>query len=75
MGEVGLSGELRSVNQIDRRVNEASRLGFKRCLVPRSGVRSISVPQGMELVTASTLREAVKVGVGEKRSAREDSEL
>jgi DNA repair protein RadA/Sms len=72
IGEVGLSGELRSVTQLERRVSEASRLGFKRCLVPRNGARSISVPQGIELVTAATLREAVRVGVGERRPGRED---
>jgi DNA repair protein RadA/Sms len=63
IGEVGLSGELRSVTQLDRRVNEAARLGFKRCLIPRTGARSIPIPQGIELVTASTLREAVRVGL------------
>jgi len=36
LGEVGLSGELRSVGQADRRLNEAAKLGFKRCIVPRS---------------------------------------
>ncbi len=36
IGEIGLSGELRSVSQLDRRLNEAAKLGFKRCVVPRS---------------------------------------
>jgi DNA repair protein RadA/Sms len=63
VGEVGLSGELRSVNQLDRRVSEAARLGFKRCLIPRSGARAIPAPQGIQLVTAATLREAVRVGL------------
>jgi DNA repair protein RadA/Sms len=63
IGEVGLSGELRSVTQLDRRVNEAARLGFKRCLVPRSGARSIPTTQGIQLITAATLREAVRVGL------------
>ena len=72
MGEVGLSGELRSVRQLDRRVSEAARLGFKRCLVPRIAARSVPVPQGIELVAAATLREAVRVGVGKSRTDRED---
>jgi DNA repair protein RadA/Sms len=67
VGEVGLSGELRSVPQLDRRVNEAARLGFTRCLVPRSGARSIPVPQGMQIIPASTLRDAVRVGLGESK--------
>jgi DNA repair protein RadA/Sms len=71
VGEVGLSGELRSVTQLEWRVGEAARLGFKRCLVPRTGVRSLRAPQGIELVTASTLREAVRVGAGERASAND----
>jgi DNA repair protein RadA/Sms len=60
IGEIGLSGELRSINQLDRRLNEARRLGFTRAIVPpilgrRSGVLS----DGIELVRASTLAEAV----------------
>ena len=65
MGEIGLSGELRAVPQLERRVNEAARLGFKRCLVPKTG-SNISVPHGIKLISASTLREAVGVGLGEK---------
>jgi len=62
VGEVGLSGELRAVSQLDRRVNEAARLGFKRCLVPKVGVR-ISAPKGIEVIPVSTLREAIGVGL------------
>jgi DNA repair protein RadA/Sms len=62
VGEVGLSGELRAVPQLERRVNEAARLGFKRCLVPKTG-SNISAPQGIRLIPASTLREAIGVGL------------
>ena len=62
-GEVGLSGELRAVSQLDRRVNEAARLGFKRCLVPKVGARVSPVPKGIELIPVSTLREAIRVGL------------
>jgi DNA repair protein RadA/Sms len=72
IGEVGLSGELRSVTQLDRRVNEAARLGFKRCLVPRSGARSIQTTQGIQLITAATLREAVRVGLLPAKSGNEE---
>jgi DNA repair protein RadA/Sms len=57
MGEVGLSGELRSVGQIESRLREAAKLGFERALVPR--VRLPSDLGGISLVPASTLREAV----------------
>jgi len=62
MGEVGLSGELRAVSQLDRRVNESARLGFKRCLVPKTGAR-VSPASGIELIPVSTLREAVRLGL------------
>lgn len=63
VGEIGLSGELRAVSQLDRRVNEAARLGFKRCLVPRVGGKVSPLPKGLELIPAGSLREAVGVGV------------
>jgi DNA repair protein RadA/Sms len=63
VGEVGLSGELRAVSQLDRRVNEAARLGFKRCLVPKVGAKVSPVPKGIELIPVSTLREAIGLGL------------
>jgi len=67
VGEVGLSGELRAVSQLDRRVAEAARLGFKRCLVPKTGA-SISVPKNIKIVPVSTLREAIRVGLVAKKA-------
>ena len=61
VGEVGLSGELRAVSQLERRVSEAARLGFKRCLVPKMGTKVR--PKGIELIPVSTLRDAVRVGL------------
>jgi DNA repair protein RadA/Sms len=63
VGEVGLSGEIRAVSQLDRRIDEAARLGFKRCLVPKVGVKLSPKPKSIELIPVSTLREAIKVGL------------
>ena len=63
MGEVGLSGELRAVSQLDRRVKEAARMGFKRCLIPKSGARISPLPKNIELIPVSTLREAIRLGL------------
>jgi DNA repair protein RadA/Sms len=71
IGEVGLGGELRAVPQLDRRVSEAARLGFKRCLVPKAGAR-ISAPKGIELIPVSTLREAIGVGLVRGKPTRAD---
>jgi len=61
VGEVGLSGELRAVSQLERRVNEAARLGFKRCLVPKAGDKVTA--RDIELVPVSTVREAIGLGL------------
>jgi len=63
LGEVGLSGELRAVSQLERRVKEAARLGFERCLVPKVGARLSPAPKGIELIPVSTLKEAIRVGL------------
>lgn len=62
LGEVGLSGELRSVGQLDTRLREASKLGFARALVPRAPARGLpkDAELGIETLPASTLREAVR---------------
>ncbi len=75
VGEVGLSGELRAVSQLDRRVNEAARLGFKRCLVPKVGAKVSPPPKDIQLVPVSTLREAIRVGLvrGKGRSNTEQN--
>lgn len=62
VGEVGLSGEIRAVPQLERRLKEAARLGFKRCLVPRSGLKNIQT-QDIEILPVSTLREAIRLGL------------
>ncbi len=69
VGEIGLSGELRAVSQLDRRVNEAARLGFKRCLVPKASAE-IPAPKEIKLIPVSNLREAVSLGLvrGKTRS-------
>jgi DNA repair protein RadA/Sms len=60
IGEIGLSGEIRSVNHLERRVQEASRLGFRRAIIPaRSGNLPAASKLGMDVVTASTAAEAI----------------
>ncbi|MBA7629500.1 DNA repair protein RadA [subsurface metagenome] len=70
MGEVGLSGELRAVSQLDRRINEAARLGFKRCLVPKIGAEVSPIPKDIKLIPASTLKEAIRMGLVSKREGK-----
>jgi DNA repair protein RadA/Sms len=64
IGEIGLSGELRSVNQIERRLNEAKRLGFHRIVLPRAqGRRSIVGSDGLEIVRAGSVAEAIEAAL------------
>jgi len=66
-GEVGLSGELRSVSQADRRLREAGKLGFGRGLLPRLHRESIESP-GIQLLTARTLAEAIRLSLDRDRA-------
>ena len=60
MGEVGLSGELRSVSHLERRLAEAERLGFRRCILPRAALRRGRPATALELAPAATLEQAVR---------------
>ncbi|CAN5784311.1 DNA repair protein RadA [soil metagenome] len=59
LGEIGLSGEIRSVSQIDRRLTEVARLGFSRAIVPRHGAPASGRFGGLEVVPVGSLYEAV----------------
>jgi DNA repair protein RadA/Sms len=64
VGEVGLSGELRSVGQLARRLHEAAKLGFTRALAPRAMLkRGETLPTGIQVIGARTLREALDVAI------------
>ena len=57
-GEIGLAGEIRSASNIEARISEAVRLGFKRILLPYQNLKRLSGHQGVELIGAKTVREA-----------------
>lgn len=73
VGEVGLAGELRPVPQLDRRLQEAARLGFKNAVVPRSRVEE---PAGKDsapaiaLAAASSLAEAIDLALPKQAAER-----
>ena len=58
-GEVGLSGEVRAVSQSDRRLAEAARLGFTRCVLPRENLRGLNRPESIALEGVDTVAQAV----------------
>lgn len=57
LGEIGLSGELRNVSQIERRLSEANKLGFTNAVIPASA--QLNVPNGMQVRLARSLTEVV----------------
>ncbi|MBN1374817.1 MAG: DNA repair protein RadA [Dehalococcoidia bacterium] len=73
IGEIGLSGELRSVPQLDRRISEAARLGFTRCIVPASTKKSLAGLNGIEIIKAGNIADALRVGLA-KVARRKETE-
>ena len=63
IGEVGLTGEVRSVTAMQQRLTEAARLGFTRCIVPRHSTKQLLVPEGMELIRVRNIREAIEMAL------------
>ncbi|MFC2018283.1 DNA repair protein RadA [Chloroflexota bacterium] len=66
MGEIGLSGEIRAVPQAERRLAEAARQGFTRCLIPGDSLKNIAVPKGIETVAVNSVQEALHLGLKAK---------
>ena len=66
VGEIGLSGELRSASQLERRLGEVARLGFKRCIIPKVGAK-IPPQKDIEIIPAGSLREAINLGLMRNR--------
>ena len=64
VGEVGLSGEVRSISSLNMRLTEISRLGFKRCVIPAHIKDDIKAPQGLELIAVKDIREAIRQTLG-----------
>mgnify|MGYP004643896187 FL=1 len=60
-GEVGLTGEVRSVSMAEQRVREAARLGFTTCILPSSNTNNIKSIEGMRLIGVSNVKEAIDV--------------
>ena len=58
IGEVGLTGELRSVNALNQRLSEVHRLGFTKCMIPSRGSKVVA-PEGLQLIRVKNIREAL----------------
>ena len=63
IGELGLSGEVRGVPQMERRMADAARQGFTRCLGPAVSLKGLNVPTGIEAVAVETLGDALQAAL------------
>ena len=61
IGEVGLTGEIRSVSHLNQRLQEVSRLGFKKCVIPKGGAEKLEIPVGLAVYRVRNIREAIEV--------------
>ena len=60
IGEVGLTGEIRSVNLIEKRLKEAEKLGFKTCIIPESNKRLLKDTYKLDIIGVKNISEAIK---------------
>ena len=63
IGEVGLTGEIRSVSHMNQRLAEVSRLGFQKVIIPRGGAEKLEIPDGLTVYRVRNIREAIEVAM------------
>ena len=61
VGEIGLTGEVRRVNQIQARVREAAKVGFKRIFIPKFNMSPALQDEGIEVIPITSVRQALKI--------------
>lgn len=66
LGEIGLSGEVRSVSMLNQRLTEMARLGFKRCVIPAYAKDDIKAPKGLTLLPVKNISEAIAAVLARK---------
>ncbi len=63
IGEVGLTGEIRSVSHMNQRLQEVARLGFKKCIIPRGGAEKLEIPEGLSVYRVKNIQEAIATAI------------
>lgn len=64
LGEVGLTGEVRSVSQIEARLNEAEKLGFGRAIIPAGNYRNLHDSYRLQIEAVNTVQQAIEYALG-----------
>jgi DNA repair protein RadA/Sms len=70
VGEIGLAGEVRGVNQVEKRIREAERLGFERAIVPKHSVSRAGKFESIKVVGVESVFQAVEVALGGVRQTK-----
>ncbi len=60
VGEIGLGGEIRTIGHVEKRVQEAAKLGFKRIVIPHNNLKSVKGHDGIEIVGVQNVNEAME---------------
>lgn len=63
IGEVGLTGEIRSVSNMNQRLQEVARLGFTKCIIPRFGSEKLDIPPNLTVYRVRNIREAIETAM------------
>ena len=63
IGEIGLTGEIRSVSHMNQRLAEIARLGFKRCIIPLKSSEKLEIPRNLEVFRVKNIREAIEIAM------------
>lgn len=63
IGEVGLTGEIRSVSNMNQRLSEVARLGFTKVIIPKYGSDKLEIPKGLTVYRVRNIREAIEVAM------------
>jgi DNA repair protein RadA/Sms len=64
VGEIGLGGEIRTVGHVEKRVQEAAKLGFKKVVIPHNNLKSVKGQDGIEIIGVHTVNEAMEQLIG-----------
>ncbi len=63
IGEIGLTGEIRSVSHMNQRLGEVARLGFHKVIIPKFGSEKLEIPAGLTVYRVRNIREAIEVAM------------
>lgn len=71
IGEIGLTGEVRAVSQIEKRLSECAKMGFKNAVIPKTNMKGINIPKGITVHGAASVFDALEILITGSPAGRE----